>query len=297
MQLRINQLSHVYAKKNKAIDKLNLTFSEGITGLLGPNGAGKSSLLRILATLTKPSDGSIELDGKDIFSQLKSYRGKIGYLPQYFGVYENLSANEFLSYLAAIKGMKPKAAKQEIAKRLSDLNLAQVADQAMHTYSGGMRQRVGICQALLNKPKIVIFDEPTVGLDPEERARFRDILVDVSNESIVLLSTHIVSDVESIADNIAIMQLGECKAVGKSEALINTLNNKVSLCTIDANKLSEYTKRYCVTHRVRKGSQYQLRIVHDATTSGGQLDCPSEIVTPTLEDVYSQLVTKQTSGA
>lgn len=281
MDLQIQAITQSF--KNKiAVNDLTLHLKQGVTGLLGPNGAGKSSLMRLLATIASPNKGDILLDGKSIFTKSNEYRSMLGYLPQYFGVYDNLSATEFLHYLAAIKGIKRDCAESDIKKWLSRLNLLEVANQPMSSYSGGMRQRVGIAQALLNSPKIVIFDEPTVGLDPDERARFRDILVEISEKSIVILSTHIVSDVESIADKIAIMQTGKLAAYGDCETLLTKLNNKVWQCEIDPNDILAFKTQYNVTHSIRKNNKLQLRVLSDnAPTPNALLESPS------LEDAFA----------
>lgn len=282
MDIQIQGITQCFNKDKIAIDELTLNLRPGVTGLLGPNGAGKSSLMRLLATIVSPSKGDILLDGKSIFTKSNHYRSILGYLPQYFGVYENLSAVEFLNYIAAIKGIDRKSAQNDIEKWLSRLNLSEVANQAMSTYSGGMRQRVGIAQALLNSPKIVIFDEPTVGLDPDERARFRDILVEISDNSIVLLSTHIVSDVESIADQIAIMQSGKLAAYGRCEKLLSAINEKVWLCEIDTSDMKGLQSKYQITYSARKGNKLHVRILSEtAPTLNAQL------ISPSLEDAFA----------
>lgn len=276
MDLQIQGITQCFNKNNIAIDDLSLHLRPGITGLLGPNGAGKSSLMRLLATIVSPSKGDILLEGKSIFKKNTHYRSMLGYLPQYFGVYENLSAVEFLNYIAAIKGIDRKSAQVEIEKWLNRLNLSEVANQAMSSYSGGMRQRVGIAQALLNSPKIVIFDEPTVGLDPDERARFRDVLVEISDNSIVLLSTHIVSDVESIADQIAIMQSGKLVAHGECESLLSKIQNKVWLCHIEPKEMTAFKSKFQVTYSIRKNDKIQVRVLSEtAPTANAQLESPS----------------------
>lgn len=282
MDLQIQGVTQCFNKTNMAIDDLTLHLRPGVTGLLGPNGAGKSSLMRLLATIVSPSSGDILLEGKSIFTKNNHYRSMLGYLPQYFGVYENLSATEFLNYIAAIKGIDRKTAQVDIEKCLERLNLSEVANQAMSTYSGGMRQRVGIAQALLSSPKIVIFDEPTVGLDPDERARFRDILVEISDSSIVLLSTHIVSDVESIADQIAIMQSGRLAAHGDCQGLLSKLENKVWQCQIEPKEMTVFKSKFQVTYSIRRHDKIQVRVLSEtAPTANAKLESPS------LEDAFA----------
>jgi ABC-type multidrug transport system ATPase subunit len=181
----------------------------GILGLIGPNGAGKSTLMRILATISRPSEGTVTLDGTDISRSPDTVRRILGYLPQDFGIYPNLTATEFLEYIAALKGFSGKATRTRIFALLEELNLTAVKNRPIGTYSGGMKQRIGIAQVLIGDPKLLILDEPTVGLDPEERIRFRNLLKELSGERIVLLSSHIVSDIEILADDIAIVWQGK----------------------------------------------------------------------------------------
>jgi ABC-type multidrug transport system ATPase subunit len=208
MELRIEQLNKRYGAIWATRD-FNLTLRPGILGLLGPNGAGKSTLMRMLATVTRPTSGSILLDGVDVRKNPDTLRSTLGYLPQDFGIYPHLNAVEFLEYMAALKGMNRRSARAQIDRLLEMLNLAHARSRALGGFSGGMRQRVGIAQALLNDPKLLIVDEPTTGLDPEERLRFKQLLTDLSGERIVILSTHICSDVESIAHRVAIVAAGQ----------------------------------------------------------------------------------------
>ncbi|MCJ8269306.1 MAG: ABC transporter ATP-binding protein, partial [Psychrosphaera sp.] len=227
MQLEIKNLTQRYGKDKVALDNLSLTLKPGIIGLLGPNGAGKSTLMRILSSISKPTQGTVLWQGNDIIKNPDSLRKELGYLPQSFGVYENLTAKEFLLYLASLKGLGSKAAVTKVDELIEMVNLTDAAKVALKGYSGGMKQRVGIAQALLNDPKLLIVDEPTVGLDPEERARFRHLLADMSGERVIILSTHIVSDVESIADQIAIMNQGKLLAFDKPEVLLKKMDKAV----------------------------------------------------------------------
>lgn len=229
MQLEIKSLSHQYqdGKNHKlAIDQLSLTVKTGITGLLGPNGAGKSSLMRILATITKPVSGEVLWKGENIVKHPQLLRQDLGYLPQYFGVYEQLSGVEFLSYMASIKGIGRTEANDIINNLLDRLNLVHVKSLPLSGYSGGMKQRIGIAQALLNDPKLLIIDEPTVGLDPHERNNFRQLLTELSEDRCIIFSTHIVSDIESIADQIAIMQSGKLMKSGTPSITLQPVVNK-----------------------------------------------------------------------
>lgn len=208
MELSITCISKQYKGNKFGLKDFTLEIGNGILGLIGPNGAGKSTLMRILSTISKPTAGGITLDGVDVVKYPNTVRKILGYLPQDFGVYPNLSAVEFLEYIAAIKGFSGKNIKLRIEALLEELNLTGVKNRPIGTYSGGMRQRIGIAQVLIGDPKLLILDEPTVGLDPEERIRFRNLLSDLSDDRIIILSSHIVSDIETMAGNIAIMFQG-----------------------------------------------------------------------------------------
>ncbi len=212
MELQIDSLNKRYGAI-WATQDLSLTLQPGILGLLGPNGAGKSTLMRMLATVTRPTSGTILLNGTDVRKNPDSLRRVLGYLPQDFGVYPHLNAVEFLEYMAALKGLDRRAAREQIDRLLEMLNLTHARGRALGGFSGGMRQRVGIAQALLNDPQLLIVDEPTTGLDPEERVRFKQLLTDLSGERIVILSTHICSDVESIASRVAVIASGRLLAL------------------------------------------------------------------------------------
>lgn len=217
--LSVRDLRKDYPGKPRALDGLSFDLGPGVLGLLGPNGAGKSTLMRILATVARPTSGSVTWGGTDVVREPNAIRRVLGYLPQDFGVYPNLSAVEFLEYLAAVRGLPAAAARKRIEELLVVVNLADSRKRPLGGYSGGMRQRVGVAQALLNDPKLLIVDEPTVGLDPEERFRFRGLLEDLSGQRTVILSTHIVSDVEAIASDIAIVAAGRLLARGTPAAL------------------------------------------------------------------------------
>jgi ABC-2 type transport system ATP-binding protein len=220
LALTVTDLRKDYPRKPRALDGLSMTLAPGVLGLLGPNGAGKSTLMRILATVAKPTSGSVTWNGVDIVARPNAIREVLGYLPQDFGVYPNLNAVEFLSYLAAVRGLPAATARKRIDELLVLVNLVEARNRPLHGFSGGMRQRLGIAQALLNDPRLLIVDEPTVGLDPEERVRFRELLEVMSGERIVILSTHIVSDVEAIASDIAIVASGRLLARGTPDELV-----------------------------------------------------------------------------
>ncbi len=220
MELRIDRISKQYGAKI-AVDRVCLTLRPGVTGLLGANGAGKTTLMRMLCGILKASGGSISFDGCDVSSE--EYRAQLGYLPQHFGYYPNFTGRDFLLYMSALKGLDKDTAKKRSEELLQQVGLQEKADKKIKSYSGGMKQRLGIAQALLNKPQILILDEPTAGLDPKERVRFRELIAEVGKENIVLLSTHIVSDVEHIADRILMMKEGQIIFDGKPSDVENDL--------------------------------------------------------------------------
>jgi len=237
MELEIRSLTKRF-RSVVAVDDFSLTLRPGILGLLGPNGAGKSTLMRMLATVSRPTSGTIVLDGVDVVRHPDPLRRTLGYLPQDFGVYPHLNAVEFLEYVAALKGLDRRAARPRIEQLLEMVNLTYAKHRALGGFSGGMRQRVGIAQALLNDPKLLIVDEPTTGLDPEERVRFRNMLRDLSGERIIILSTHICSDVETTAGDVAIVARGKLLKYGSPASLVNgsgSLENAY-LRTIEADK-------------------------------------------------------------
>ncbi len=220
MELRIESLNKRFGEVWATRD-LSLTLEPGIVGLLGPNGAGKSTLMRMIATVTRPTSGTIWFDGVDTRKDPHRLRRVLGYLPQDFGIYPHLNAVEFLEYMAALKGLARREASARIGSLLELLNLGAARRRALGTFSGGMRQRVGIAQALLNDPKLLIVDEPTTGLDPEERVRFKTLLTDLSGERIIILSTHICSDVESVAHKVAIVAQGRLLALDAPAAMVS----------------------------------------------------------------------------
>ncbi|MHB1416372.1 MAG: ABC transporter ATP-binding protein [Chloroflexota bacterium] len=281
MRLTIENVGKRYGGKTWALRDFSLELGPGVLGLLGPNGAGKSTLMRILATITKPTAGKVSWDGVDTAANPTGLRTTLGYLPQDFGVYPNLTAVEFLQYLAAIRGLEAKTARQRIDELLSLVNLADAAKRPLGGYSGGMKQRVGIAQALLNDPKLLIVDEPTVGLDPEERVRFRNLLSDLSGERIVILSTHIVSDVEATATDIALIDRGQLLLRTAPEAMLSAVEGKVWEMTVPSADVSAVKGRYIVSGTIRRADGVSLRVVSDASP-----DPSARPAAPTLEDAY-----------
>jgi ABC-2 type transport system ATP-binding protein len=285
MQLVIDSVSKRYGRSVWGLRDFRLTLGPGVLGLLGPNGAGKSTLMRILATVTRPTEGRVTWDGTDIAREPDALRSVLGYLPQDFGVYPNLSALEFLEYLAAAKGLDARVAKARIAELIELVNLTDAARRPLGGFSGGMRQRVGIAQALLNDPRLLIVDEPTAGLDPEERLRFRNLLTELSGERIVILSTHIVSDVEATATHIALIAQGRLVAHDSPEALLRAVSGKAWEWVIPSDGLAEVKARHRVSGTLRRGDGVHVRIVGDTLPGPGAR--PAEA---TLEDAYLWII-------
>jgi ABC-2 type transport system ATP-binding protein len=264
-----------------ALRGLDLELGAGVLGLLGPNGAGKSTLMRILATITRPTEGRVSWNGVDIARSPDGLRGVLGYLPQDFGVYPNLNAVEFLEYMAAVKGIAGRAAARRIEELLALVNLTEARKRPLGGYSGGMRQRIGIAQALLNDPELLIVDEPTVGLDPEERVRFRNLLSDLGGERLVILSTHIVSDVEAVATRIAIMDRGRLLAWAEPEALLRAVEGRVWEWVIASADLAAARGRWKISSTVRRADGVHVRVVADLPPAA-----TARPAQPSLEDAY-----------
>ena len=285
MKLAISRLSKQYRRDLWGLREFDLELGRGVIGLLGPNGAGKSTLMRMLATITPPSEGTILWNDVDIVRSPDTLRAVLGYLPQDFGVYPNLTGIEFLEYMAAIKGMEAKSARRRIDELLVVVNLVNAARRPLGGYSGGMKQRVGIAQALLNDPQLLIVDEPTVGLDPEERVRFRNLLSDLAGERIILLSTHIVSDVEATATEIVIINKGRKIQHATPEKLLGLLEGKVWQWMATSETLPALKQKYILSGTVRHDNGIQVRVVSEVAPNP-----EAQRVAPNLEDVYLSLV-------
>jgi ABC-type multidrug transport system ATPase subunit len=279
--MNIEGVSKQYNTKNWGLRDFTLELRPGVLGLLGPNGAGKSTLMRILATITKATSGRVTWNGTDIAKAPDVLRGVLGYLPQDFGVYPNLTVVEFLEYMAAIKGLDSKSAQKRIDELLQVVNLVEAVRRPLGGYSGGMKQRVGIAQALLNDPQVLIVDEPTVGLDPEERVRFRNLLSDLSGERIVILSTHIVSDVEATATRIALVNQGQLLRESAPEDLLKEIENKVWEWTVTSDELVTLKQTHIVSGTIRRSDGVQVRVVSES-----QPDANARSISPNLEDAY-----------
>src|SRR5450755_3523598 len=288
MQLIVEKLSKTYGRSVHALRGVEVNLGPGVLGLLGPNGAGKSTLMRILATITQPSSGRVLWNDTDIARHPDALRAVLGYLPQDFGVYPNLNAFEFLEYLAAVKGIAAGPARARIRELLELVNLSGAAKRPLGGYSGGMRQRIGIAQALLNDPQMLIVDEPTAGLDPEERVRFRNLLSELSGERIVILSTHIVSDIEAVATSIAIMEQGHLLAHDSPEGLLGSIAGKVWEVVIPSAELDALRQKHLVSSTAHRSDGIHARVVADAAPAGmvRELD-------PSLEDAYLAALVRQ----
>ncbi len=284
-ELSVDSVSYRYPGGHAAVSDLNLKLGPGILGLLGPNGAGKSTLMRILATLAQPTAGTVTWNGTDIARQPNTVRAALGYLPQDFGVYQALTAREFLSFLAAVKGLSGKLAGDRVESSLNVVGLNDMADRRLGEFSGGMRQRVGIAQALLNDPALLIVDEPTVGLDPEERMRFRHLLTDLAGQRLVILSTHIVSDVEASATTLAVMAAGRLRFHGTPEALIARANGHVWEWTLAPEQLADVRAKFVVCASLRRPDGIRVRVVNSAPPHPD-----AQAVAPGLEDAYTWLL-------
>jgi ABC-2 type transport system ATP-binding protein len=281
MRLCVEKVGKLYRNKIWGLTEFNLEVGPGVLGLLGPNGAGKSTLMRILATLTQPTRGRVTWEGIDISRTPNALRQVLGYLPQDFGVYPNLNAVEFLEYLAAVRGLDGRMARQRIQALLELVNLTEVSRRPLGGYSGGMKQRVGIAQALLNDPQLLIVDEPTAGLDPEERVRFRNLLAELSGQRIVILSTHIVSDVEAVATHMAIIAKGQLLIHATPENLLESVADKVWEWIVPGANLAAAQSNHLVSACTRRGDGLHLRVVSERSPGPG-----ARRMAATLEDAY-----------
>jgi ABC-2 type transport system ATP-binding protein len=285
LKLTIEGVSKVYKGKVSALRDFSLEVGPGILGLLGPNGAGKSTLMRILATITRATAGKVSWNGTDIARSPNSVRAVLGYLPQDFGVYPNLNAVEFLQYLAAAKGLDRRSAQERIDELLQVVNLVDARKRPLGGYSGGMKQRIGIAQALLNDPQLLIVDEPTAGLDPEERVRFRNLLSELAGDRIVILSTHIVSDVEASATSIALISKGRLVTHDSPEALLRSVEGRVWEWVVPSAELTAVRQRYLTSSAIHRSEGVHVRLVSGAVPGPGAVPA-----LPTLEDAYLQWI-------
>lgn len=264
-----------------AVDHVDLTMTNGVYGLLGVNGAGKTTLMRMMCTLLRPTDGSVLCNGKDIFEMDGRYRKLLGYLPQEFGYYPEFTVKDYLLYIASLKGIRSSVAKKRVKELIEKVGLSQAANKKMKKLSGGMKRRAGIAQAMLNDPKILILDEPTAGLDPNERIRFRNLISELSEERLVLLSTHIVSDVEYIANEIWLMKDGAIVHKGTAEELIASMPEKVWECYVERCMVSSLMNKYKISNMKAEADGALLRIISREMPSAD-----AQLVEASLEDVF-----------
>lgn len=280
MELTIQSLTKGFGTL-RAVDHVNFTMTNGVYGLLGVNGAGKTTLMRMLTTLIKPTSGEILWDGQDVFALDSQYRKLLGYLPQDFGYYPDFSIYDYLMYIASIKGIRPAVAKERVKLLLKQVGLVRARHKKMKTLSGGMKRRAGIAQAMLNDPKILILDEPTAGLDPSERIRFRNLISELSEDRIVLLSTHIVSDIEYIANEILLMKDGCITMSGTAEKIVASMPEKVWTFTVPKAQIDAYLKAYKVANVKTVPGGAELRVLSPVRPNSSAVEAE-----PNLEDAF-----------
>jgi ABC-2 type transport system ATP-binding protein len=280
MELSLDRLTKHFGPKI-AVDCITSSLSPGVYGLLGANGAGKTTLMRMLCGILEPSSGEVLFNGQSIMDMGPRYRNVLGYLPQDFGYYPDYTAHEFLMYVAALKGIPRIAAGKRAKELLNIIDLSSVSGKKVKTFSGGMRQRLGIAQALLNNPKVLVLDEPTAGLDPKERVRFRNLIADFASDKIVLLSTHIVSDIEAIADKVFLMKKGNFMLQGTIPELLQEANGKVWELTVSAQEARKWEETVTVANLRHINEQVILRIISEKQPSPDAVSCGA-----TLEDLY-----------
>lgn len=280
IELQAEHLCKSYRKK-EALKDINFKLEQGVYGLLGENGAGKSTLMRILTTVDFPTSGSVLYKGKNITEMDEDYRDLIGYMPQDYSVYPGFTAIGFLNYMGTLKGIPKDELKIKIPEVLEFVNLSDVANKKVRTFSGGMKRRIGIAQAILNDPQILILDEPTAGLDPTERIRFSNILSNMAKEKIILLSTHIVSDIEAIANKLIIINNGKITKTGNIDTMVGDVAGKVWEAAVTQDRLNDINKERAIIHIKQAGKEVLVRFVGEALP-----DAQCKSVIPTLEDYY-----------
>ena len=280
MELKTIELTKKFGSKTD-VNHLNITLTNGVYGLLGANGAGKTTFMRLLCNIQTPTSGKIVLNDKNIVGLNEKYRGLLGYLPQHFGYYPDFTALDFLLYVSALKGLNEKNAEKKSKELLEAVGLSAESKHKIKTFSGGMKQRVGIAQALLNNPEILVLDEPTAGLDPKERVRFRNLLSDYAGDKIVILSTHIVSDIEAIADEVLLMKKGKFVLQGSVPDLIKKAEGKVWELTVPQEDARKWQAKSTVANLRHEGRQVVLRIISGHMPDGMAVPCEA-----TLEDLY-----------
>ena len=280
MELQLQDLRKQYGEKC-AVNNVSVNLAPGVYGLLGANGAGKTTLMRMICGVLKPTSGNIRLNGKTVEQLGEQYYTHLGYMPQDFGFYPDFTAREFMLYMAAVKGLDKRLAKKRTENLLHMVNLSDVADKKIKSYSGGMKQRLGIAQAELNSPSILILDEPTAGLDPKERVRFRNLISDFAKEKIVILSTHIVSDVSYIADTILMMKQGHFLLQEPMSTVTDSIRGKVWELLVDERMAAEYSRKFSVVNLHHENDMVRLRMIEE--TAPGE---DAQMMEPGLEDLF-----------
>lgn len=280
MELKVKKISKMYGNK-EVLKNINFTMREGTYGFLGENGAGKSTLMRIITTVDFATKGEITFNGEEIIKLDEKYRDIIGYMPQDYNVYSSFTAYEFLEYMGALKGIERKKLKEKIPKILEFVNLGHVANKKVSTFSGGMKRRIGIAQAIINDPKILILDEPTAGLDPKERIRFSNIISAMAKDKIVILSTHIVSDIEAIANEVIVIKNGDVLAFENIDILVEKIKDKVFEGIVTQSELEEISEKTQIIRRKQDGEKIRVRYVGDIPLFGHK-----NVLEATLEDYY-----------
>ena len=276
MRLVMEHLSKQF-KNRIAVESIDTELREGVYGFLGANGAGKTTLMQMICGIIEPTAGEVKINGE-------RFRDMLGYLPQEFGYTPGFTANDFMLYIASIKGLPPRFAKRKTKELLKLVNLEKDAGRKIRTFSGGMKRRLGIAQALLNDPKILILDEPTAGLDPKERAYFRNIIAEMSKDKIIIISTHIVSDIEYISDQVLIMKKGKFILQGPADELLKEVKNEVWSCRVPNNQWSNFERTHCIANSHVMKEVIEARVISTSSPIEGAI-----IVEPTLEDLYLKL--------
>lgn len=286
MRLETESLGKQYSENTWGVRDVTLQFGAGVHGLVGPNGAGKSTLMRMITTVTAPTEGAVYWDGTQVSNSPAAVRNVLGYLPQDFDSYPTLTLDEYLEYVAALRGLDSETASARIEALLELVHLADVRDRRLDTFSGGMHQRAGIAQALLNDPELLVVDEPTVGLDPEERVRMRNALADTADDRVVIFSTHVVGDIEATADTVTVLEDGQLLAHEPTESLIQSVSGDVYECRVSRSTLDKLRGQFPICNTVQRADGFDVRLVAaDPPTAD------AEPVTASLEDAYLQTVT------
>lgn len=280
MKLTMEHLSKQFRNKI-AVEQIDTELTEGVYGFLGANGAGKTTLLQMICGIVEPTSGEVKVDGENNIQMGERFRDLLGYLPQEFGYTQGFTAKDFMLYIASIKGLSPRFAKRKTRELLKLVNLEKEANRKIRTFSGGMKRRLGIAQALLNDPKILILDEPTAGLDPKERAYFRNIIAEMSKDKIIIISTHIVSNIEYISDQVLIMKKGKFILQGSAEKLLSEVKEEVWSCHVPNSEWIKFENTHCIANSHGLSTYVEARVISNMSPIEGAIK-----VEPTLEDLY-----------